>query len=120
MDVAPRPVLPRLRRADHRVIGVCGGVFRGVPVRRIVTTANRLARGAVPEVHPRPSDRDAVDAASRLDRLQLEIGQMFTWFGQWQLSSLAGTVTGQVDPEHGATRLGVDGDVAAMFVTTIE
>lgn len=81
VDVAPRPVLIWLCRPHHRMIGMCRRMLRGVLIGRAVATTDRLARGAVAQVHPRRTDGETLDTTARFDRFEFEINEVFTRFG---------------------------------------
>jgi hypothetical protein len=62
VDEAPTPALPRLERADDRVLRLVE-VLRGVAVPRIVTAPDVPARHAEPQVHPTVTAGEALLAS---------------------------------------------------------
>src|SRR5262245_9378522 len=60
IDVAPPPVFTRLVRPDDGMVVVRVPVRGGMPVRRVVATADVTARHADPQVQPALPDAQAV------------------------------------------------------------
>src|SRR3954451_11108553 len=107
VDVAPRPVLARLERADDRVL--LGARVRGrVTVGRAVAAADVAALEADPQVDPLAAAGEAVlasvDGLGQLEDFHVvEMGAVLGHRG-----SLRGLGERQRDAEAGAPRLGVD------------
>ena len=60
VDVAPPPVLARAVRTHDGMVGVYSPVRGGVAVRRAVAAAHMSAGGTQAQVHPLPSDAEAI------------------------------------------------------------